>query len=112
MRSENRDTPPVFECDNRIQQQHEAEVLELISRGVPVIVNNVKMQGNYDPDYFIHKYPGEECTIHECEGGKERIGTVDAFFKTFGQQHSESDGILKLKVSPRMWSEYFMLSLV
>lgn len=58
------------------------------------------MQGRYryNLEYFINKYRGTGCIIHECRTGQQKASTVDAFFETFGQQHADADGIWKLKV--------------
>ena len=53
---------------------------QLISQGVPFVVNNVNMRGTYDPNYFINKYYGRSCKVHYANTGKVEETTVDQFF--------------------------------
>lgn len=99
----------MFEGGGQEIQEREKEFLHLLSCGVPIVVNNVRMQGDYNPEYFIHKYQGDECTVHDCQTGKQYTSSVDAFFETFGQRHPKANGVLKLKVGSSAVSRRLML---
>ena len=68
------------------------------SYGVPAVVNSVKFQGKWDPDYFINTYGEQKVTLEDCETGKTKPSTVAAFFRGF-LDPSNRDRIWKLKVS-------------
>ena len=71
---------------------------QLLSQGVPFIVNNIKMQGTYDPNYFVNKFYGRSCHINYVNAGKVEQTTVEHFFCTFGNSHP-SEARAKLKAS-------------
>ena len=70
---------------------------QLISQGVPFVMNNVNMRGTYDPNYFINKYHGHSCKVHYTNTGKVKEMTVDQIFRTFGDLRSP-EARAKLKV--------------
>ena len=71
---------------------------QLLSQGIPFIMNNIKMWGTYDPNYFINKFHGRPCYIHYINSGKIEQTTVENFFHTFGDPHP-SETRVKLKAS-------------
>ena len=64
------------------------------SQGVPVVITNVRMQGDWSPEYFIARYGSKDVTIVDCETEATLPGTVADFFLQFGQRVR----ILKIKV--------------
>lgn len=83
---------------------------QLLSQGVPFVVNNVQLRGTYDPKYFINKYYGNPCRIHLVESGTTKETTVDEFFRTFGHLRAP-EARAKLKVNHsalRSCSPYFI----
>lgn len=71
---------------------------QLLSQGVPFVVNNIQLQGNFDPDYFINKHHGRPCNIHFVNTGKVEQTTVENFFRTFGDLRAP-EARAKLKAS-------------
>lgn len=71
---------------------------QLLSQGVPFVVNDIQMRGTYDPNYFMNKYYGEPCKIHHVDTGEVQETTVDQFFRTFGNLRP-LDARAKLKAS-------------
>lgn len=67
------------------------------SHGIPVVITDVKMQGKWDPEYFIQAYGTQMVTIVECETQKTMQRSVAYFFERFGKHH-DGTGIWKLKV--------------
>ena len=55
----------------------------LLSQGVPFIVNNIKMQGTSNPNYFVNKFYGHSCCIHYINVGKVDQITAELFFSSF-----------------------------
>jgi hypothetical protein len=67
------------------------------SHGIPVVITDVKMQGKWDPEYFVQAYGTDMVTLVECETQKTMQCSVAYFFKRFGKAH-DGTGIWKLKV--------------
>jgi hypothetical protein len=70
------------------------------SQGVPVVITNVRMQGEWTPEYFIARYGSKDVTIVDCETEGTISGIVADFFLQFGQR----DRILKIKVRLTLYS--------
>jgi JmjC domain, hydroxylase len=69
------------------------------SRGVPVVVTHVQLQGAWDPQYFVAHPEHKEVkvTLVDCETGKTRQSTVADFFGSFGKPEGRTK-IEKVKV--------------
>jgi hypothetical protein len=68
------------------------------SRQEPFVVNNVNLQGDWSPQYFVDRYKGQPVDLVDCENNNVEKSTVDNFFKRF--IHPERrNGNMKLKVS-------------
>jgi hypothetical protein len=65
------------------------------SQGIPVVITNVRMQGEWTPEYFIARYGGKDVTVVDCETEATFPSTVADFFLQFGKRGR----ILKIKVS-------------
>lgn len=66
-----------------LDQKNEQRMQELLSQGVPFVVNGMKLWGTYDPKYSSNKYHGDPCKIHFIEQGSTKETTVNEFFSTF-----------------------------
>ena len=84
---------------------------QLLSQGVPSVVNNTQMHVTFDPNYFINKYYGNPCNIHYINTGKVEEMTMDQFFHTFGNLHP-SEARVKLKVSLFSYLKFLHITLV
>jgi hypothetical protein len=79
------------------------------SKGLPLVITDVLMQGRWDPQYFIDNYGNKVVTLVNCETGETRQSKVGKFFNLF--LHPEERigiwaGIWKLKVMcfvPVLW---------
>ena len=71
---------------------------QLLSHGIPFIMIGIKMQGTYNPNYFINKFYGHSCHIHYVNSGKVEQTTIKHFFCTFGNLRP-SETRVKLKAS-------------
>jgi lysine-specific demethylase 3 len=67
------------------------------SKGIPVVVTHVELQGTWDPQYFIREYGETEVTLVDCESEKTRKVSLAEFFGSFGNPEGRSK-IEKLKV--------------
>jgi hypothetical protein len=67
------------------------------SRGLPVVITDVLLQGTWDPQYFIDAYGEVGATIVNCETGETRKVKVREYFERF-LNPGEFTGIWKLKV--------------
>ena len=75
------------------------ELADHLSRGIPVVVTDIEIQGTYDPQYFRDRYRTKGVTLENCETGQQRRSTVEKFFETFGKPWLRTEGeIWKLKV--------------
>jgi hypothetical protein len=65
----------------------------------PIVVTDVfsKLQGKYDPGYFIRLYGSEPVTLMDCDTGRTRASKVASFFQDFGSG-VRRQSIEKLKV--------------
>jgi hypothetical protein len=68
------------------------------SRGLPVVIANMLLQGTWDPQYFIDAFGEEGATIVNCETGQTKKVCVKEYFGWF-LNPDERTGIWKLKVS-------------
>jgi len=76
------------------------------SRGLPVVVVEVLIQGLWDPSYFINTFDDEGVTLINCETDQTKKSTVKEYFETFLNPTGES-GIWKLKVAYQVFSYCF-----
>jgi hypothetical protein len=69
------------------------------SRGVPVVVTHVQLQGAWDPQYFVAdpEHKKVKVTLVDCETGKTRQSTVADFFGSLGKPKGRTK-IEKVKV--------------
>ena len=67
------------------------------SRGVPVVVTHVQLQGAWDPQYFVAEHGKVDVTLVDCETEKTRRATVAEFFGSFGKPDGRTK-IEKVKV--------------
>jgi hypothetical protein len=67
------------------------------SRGVPVVVTHVQLQGAWDPQYFVTEHGKVDVTLVDCETEKTRRATVAEFFGCFGKPEGRTK-IEKVKV--------------
>jgi hypothetical protein len=67
-----------------------------LSQGIPIVINDVKIQGYWGPEYFMEQYGSDTVTIIDCESGASEVSTVAKFFSQFGIRVK----IKKLKVCP------------
>jgi hypothetical protein len=74
-----------------------AEFLRYWSRSIPVVVIDMRIQGRWDPNYFIEHFGQQAVTLENGETGQTRKSTVADYFSTFGANNPR-DGIWKLKV--------------
>jgi hypothetical protein len=77
------------------------------SRGLPVVIANVLLQGTWDPQYFIDAFGEEGATIVNCETGQTKKIYVKEYFGWF-LNPDERTGIWKLKVGCP-WSFYTII---
>jgi hypothetical protein len=73
------------------------EFLRHWSEGKPIVVTDVKQQGEWGPEYFISRYRTTPVVVEDCETGRSWKSTVADFFDQF-LKHDERT-IWKLKVS-------------
>jgi hypothetical protein len=67
------------------------------SRGVPVVVTHVQLQGAWDPQYFVAEHGEVDVILVDCETEKKRRATVAEFFGSFGKPEGRTK-IEKVKV--------------
>ena len=67
------------------------------ARGDPIVVTDLKLQGQWGPDYFTDAFGGKTVTVVDCTTNEEHISTVGEFFHSFGTSQ-ENQRIFKLKV--------------
>ena len=88
----------------------------LLSQGVPFIVNNIKMQGTFNSNYFVNKFYGHSCCIHYINVGKVDQITAELFFfffwfmttdmpKGYGCNHKQwaNKGWIRAEALLRLW---------
>jgi lysine-specific demethylase 3 len=75
----------------------DSEFQSFWSRGIPIVVTHVELQGTWDPQYFIREHGETEVTLVDCESEKTRKATLAEFFGRFGNPEERSK-IEKLKV--------------
>jgi hypothetical protein len=66
------------------------------SRGIPVVITNVLLQGTWGPQYFIDAFGEEVATIVNCETGQTKKVKVKEYFGWFLNSGMHT-GIWKLK---------------
>jgi len=69
------------------------------SRGIPVVITNVLLQGTWGPQYFIDAFGEEVATIVNCETGQTKKVKVKEYFGWFLNSGMHT-GIWKLKDWP------------
>jgi hypothetical protein len=67
-------------------------------QGIPVVITHVKLQGSWDPEYFIDMFGDKNVTIQNCETGKTRVVLLEKFFRDFGKPREKDAEIWKVKV--------------
>jgi hypothetical protein len=87
-----------------------SELEGYLRQGIPVVVTDIKFQGEYGPSYFQAQYGGERVVLENCESGQQKRSTVSNFFETFGKPllRNSREGVWKLKVC--VLSYVFMLA--
>jgi hypothetical protein len=78
------------------------------SRGIPVIVTNVVLQGKWGPQYFVREHGETKITLVDCETEQTRNSTVAEFFGSFGQ----SEGRTKIEKCKASFSALLCLYLL
>jgi hypothetical protein len=71
------------------------------SKGLPLVITDVLIQGRWDPQYFIDNYGSKGVTLVNCETGETRPSKVRKFFNLFLRPEERTGiwaGIWKLKV--------------
>lgn len=63
-----------------------------------MVVTHIKMQGTWDPAYFMKAHADKKVTLVNCETGKTKPSSVAEFFMWFGRASGMDDDIWKLKV--------------
>ncbi|KIM89597.1 hypothetical protein PILCRDRAFT_60651, partial [Piloderma croceum F 1598] len=74
------------------------------SEGIPIVVTDLKMQGNWGPEYFIEQYGTTEVTLEDCETEVVWPSKVVDFFQTF-LEVGKWTRITKLKVSSLLYTK-------
>lgn len=86
-----------------------SELEGYLCQGIPVVVTDIEIQGEYGPSYFQERFGEKSVVLENCESGRQKCSTVSNFFETFGKPLlRDSKGIWKLKV--RVLSYVFMLA--
>jgi hypothetical protein len=67
-----------------------------LSEGKPIVVTDVRIQGQWDAQYFMERYDDTVVNVEDCETGKAWKSTLRSFFEKF-LEHDEGL-IWKLKV--------------
>lgn len=94
------DMTQTFEAPTvRYSRNNLAEFRTHWSRGTPVTVRDVRIQGNWDPAYFVKEYGDSKVVIIDCDTDTSSQKLVQDFFPQLGQSCTRKS-ILKLKVSP------------
>src|ERR1700683_4458700 len=79
-----------------------SDFLDQWSKGLPLVVTDVLLQGRWDPQYFIDQFGERKVTLINCETGQERHGyKVKDFFNLFLNPDARTGfwaGTWKLKV--------------
>jgi hypothetical protein len=96
--------PPLSETSRSIpkfskQNLDRSEFQRYWSKGIPIVVTEVNLHGDYGPSYFVQRYGSRRVLLQNCETGATQRKTVAEFFKTFGEPGERTDSsIWKLKV--------------
>ena len=85
---------PKFSCSLET-----SELEGYLCQGIPVVVTDIEIQGEYGPSYFQERFAEKPVVLENCETGQQKRSTVSKFFETFGKPLlRDSKGIWKLKV--------------
>jgi hypothetical protein len=88
--------PPKFSCS-----LESSELEEYLCQGIPIVVTDIEIQGEYGPSYFQERFEGKSVVLENCESGRQMRSTVSKFFETFGKPWlRDPKSIWKLKVFP------------
>jgi hypothetical protein len=93
-------SPPSSEVPRMSALSFQIPTFESIwGRETPVIVTDVlsKLQGKYDPIYFIQRYGSQSVNLVDCDTGCMQASKVADFFRDFGSG-AQRKSIEKLKV--------------
>jgi hypothetical protein len=71
---------------------------ESLARGRPIVVTGLqrRLQGKWDPTYFIERFGSQKVTLIDCETESQVKSTVADFFQGFGPATGDKR-IVKLK---------------
>jgi len=72
------------------------------SKGLPLVITDLMIQGSWDPQYFIDHFGWMPVTVVNCETGDTKPSTVKKFFSLFLHPEDRTGpwaGIWKLKVT-------------
>lgn len=72
------------------------------SKGLPLVITDLMIQGSWDPQYFIDHFGWMPVTVVNCETGDTKSSTVTKFFSLFLHPEDRTGswaGIWKLKVA-------------
>jgi len=76
-----------------------SELEEYLRQGIPIVVTDIEIQGDYGPSYFQERFGNKSVVLEHCESGRQIRSTVSKFFETFGKPWlRDSRNIWKLKV--------------
>jgi hypothetical protein len=92
--SSSREVPRIRHLD---LMQDESEFYRHLTNGTPVVITEVKIQGEWGPDYFISRHGKQKVTLEDCETGKKVSSDVNSFFSQFGKARANKK-ITKIKV--------------
>lgn len=67
------------------------------SRGAPVVLTQVTLQGTWDPTYFIKYHGGKSVTVINCKTQATKTISVADFMGMFGKPVANGE-VWKLKV--------------
>ena len=71
--------PPKFSCSL------ESSELEYLCQGIPIVVTDIEIQGEYGPSYFQEQFESKSVVLKNCESRWQICSTVSKFFETFGK---------------------------
>jgi hypothetical protein len=77
--------------------QDDSQFYRHLANGTPVVVTEVKIQGEWDPAYFAKRHGDQKVILEDCETGKKLPGHVSGFFSEFGKVRTDKK-ISKIKV--------------
>ena len=100
-RPDTQSPPPPCESIQRMSCQHPDYTIfqQLLRQGRPIVVYDVhrRLQGTWNPSYFMEQFGSQEVKLVDCMTDTEFTSTVADFFKQFGTAEGHGRTI-KLKV--------------